>query len=90
MSALNAMEEQASNAAIHSNTSDTGPKRIQNTCGEWFWTVPPGYKTPTCDGCGHKFWDLKPQRSIGGASVRSGYLCSWCQNGLCRLGELGE
>lgn len=57
------------------------PERLQNSGGAWFWTVPDGYKFPSCPTCGHKYWESKPERSIGGASVR-GSICQWCSKEL--------
>lgn len=48
----------------------------------YHWTVPVGYKHPSCGGCGHLFYELKPERSVGGASVPTNFLCRWCQEEL--------
>lgn len=55
-----------------------------NESGGGYWTVPLGYKHPSCPGCGHKYWEMKPRRSVGGASV-PGPLCNWCHNELQRM-----
>lgn len=49
-----------------------------------FWSCPEGYKFPSCSGCGHRYYRLKPRESKGGASV-PGPLCQWCERELERL-----
>lgn len=63
---------------------DEQPQWMTHEGGDGYWTVPHGFKHPSCQCCGHKWWNLKPQRSIGGASVR-GPLCAACQRDIERM-----
>lgn len=51
------------------------------------WTVPDGMKHPSCPSCEHLFYELKPEVSVGNASVL-GPTCRWCERELHHLGEL--
>lgn len=66
------------------------PRWIDSQCGSGgYWTVPLGYKHPSCPGCGHKYWEMRPQKSVGGASV-SGDLCRWCVDELRHVGDMSH
>ena len=42
------------------------------------WTCPPGYKHPKCSGCGHNYYNARPEPvDKHGSAVKSG-LCEWC------------
>lgn len=42
------------------------------------WTLPVGWKHPSCPGCSHVFWAMRPKKSVGGASV-PGPFCRACE-----------
>lgn len=42
------------------------------------WTCPNGFAHPRCSGCGHNFYEAKPQPlDAKGFAVKTG-LCNWC------------
>lgn len=60
--------------------NDDKPVQLEN--GDW--TVPEGYKVPSCPGCGHRFYEMEPQLSKGGASVHTDFYCRWCNDELMK------
>lgn len=49
-----------------------------------YWSVPQGWRHPSCPGCGHVYYSMRPQLSVGGASVL-GPQCRWCNDELQAL-----
>lgn len=56
---------------------EPGPHQFVAENGLQYWTLPSGWKHPSCGGCGRTYLQVKPQRSKGGASV-IGPLCNAC------------
>lgn len=42
------------------------------------WTCPEGYAHPKCPGCGHNYYDSKPQPKNADGSASDGGKCQWC------------
>jgi hypothetical protein len=42
------------------------------------WTEPMGYAFPKCFGCGHNFFERRPEKRVNGKPVDGG-LCNWCR-----------
>jgi hypothetical protein len=43
------------------------------------WTVPKGYAHPKCKGCGHNYFEMKPQKIGPHGEYPDGGLCEWCR-----------
>ena len=43
------------------------------------WSCPDGFLYPKCKGCGHNYFDYKPEPRQADGSYPDGGLCQWCQ-----------